>query len=1026
MLDNFAMGDPISEHNGVRCCPAIQNNSDNKYIVKIISTPASQTQLDALLLSGAYSSVESADNYFKTLAEDVINEVSILEKLSQLEGFLPYTDTQLVPMDDGTGYDVYLLSPYRKTLEQLLRRDSMTHLAALNLALDICAALTICRRSGYLYVDLKPENIYFDQNMSCKIGDIGFLSLDSLRYSSLPERYRSAYTAPEINDAFAAINTTVDVYALGLILYQVFNDGILPNDHSGDPFAPPAYADYEMAEIILKACNPDPTNRWQDPVEMGQAIVGYMQRNGAHDKPIVPVIEPEPVPDSTTVEPEDETPETIEEITESKCASESNADSSEENPANDVASDAIIEAAEEDITNAQSIEILSPTEENLTDCDNDIAPSENNKECQTEDNTDSQDHDISTPTYIEDSDGNLSFLSAVYDETTPEESGDAIDYAEVSNEVSDILQQVDELISHPAPEPAVAPDPIDVPIPPPLPIEVDTNDPLENSTSEAPSDNDDLTASETADENTVVNNIEDIIAPSNDEAVPKKRHWLRDILVTVTVLAIAAVGVLFYTRYYLQPIDSIILQEHDNGDLTVLISSPVDNSKLTVICADTYGNQLTRPVINNQATFTGLAPDSAYTVKIAIDGFHKLTGDTSAAFTTPEQTNILQFKAVTGSEDGSVILTFTIDGPDSPQWVIRYSAEGIEENSVTFSGRMCTITGLTIGQAYKFALTPATNINYTGTTEVTHTASAIVKAENLRIVGCLNGALGAVWTAPENSNVNSWTVRCYNESGYDKTITVSETKAIFEGVDNAFAYTVEVTADGMSISERAYAAENSITVTDFTADISKANNISLSWNGNGYPAENGWLVMYTVDGSATQEIADIKAESAVIKNKIPCSKYVITLQTPDGRSILGGQIEIQTPDAKSFSGYGVSAKYMEFKMCKRPSNKNWDRYDLSSSDYTSTFSAGEKASFLVRLKREYNTSKDNITTLYVIRNENGIVVNTSSKTTTWTKMWYRSYCELDIPAIPQSAGKYTISVYFNGALAHKQNFKVTA
>ena len=36
MLDNFAMGDPISDHHGVRCCPAMKNDSDEKYIVKII------------------------------------------------------------------------------------------------------------------------------------------------------------------------------------------------------------------------------------------------------------------------------------------------------------------------------------------------------------------------------------------------------------------------------------------------------------------------------------------------------------------------------------------------------------------------------------------------------------------------------------------------------------------------------------------------------------------------------------------------------------------------------------------------------------------------------------------------------------------------------------------------------------------------------------------------------------------------------------------------------------------------------
>ena len=34
LLDGFAMGNPMSSHDGVRCCPAIKENSDEKYIVK--------------------------------------------------------------------------------------------------------------------------------------------------------------------------------------------------------------------------------------------------------------------------------------------------------------------------------------------------------------------------------------------------------------------------------------------------------------------------------------------------------------------------------------------------------------------------------------------------------------------------------------------------------------------------------------------------------------------------------------------------------------------------------------------------------------------------------------------------------------------------------------------------------------------------------------------------------------------------------------------------------------------------------
>jgi len=40
-------------------------------------------------------------------------------------------------------------------------------------------------------------------------------------------------------------------------------------------------------------------------------------------------------------------------------------------------------------------------------------------------------------------------------------------------------------------------------------------------------------------------------------------------------------------------------------------------------------------------------------------------------------------------------------------------------------------------------------------------------------------------------------------------------------------------------------------------------------------------------------------------------------------------------------------------------------------------------------------------------------------------MWTKKYCELDIPALPKTAGKYVVSVFFNGSLANEQSFTVT-
>ena len=69
LLDGFVVGNPMSDRNGVRCCPAIKENTNEKYIVKVISVPASQVQLDALLLTGAYKDPAEAMDYFREVAD---------------------------------------------------------------------------------------------------------------------------------------------------------------------------------------------------------------------------------------------------------------------------------------------------------------------------------------------------------------------------------------------------------------------------------------------------------------------------------------------------------------------------------------------------------------------------------------------------------------------------------------------------------------------------------------------------------------------------------------------------------------------------------------------------------------------------------------------------------------------------------------------------------------------------------------------------------------------------------------------
>mgnify|MGYP006874841202 CR=1 FL=1 len=75
-------------------------------------------------------------------------------------------------------------------------------------------------------------------------------------------------------------------------MVELYNDGQLPavRSNTSEPFPMPVNADYEISAIIMKAIAPKPEDRSASPLEMGQALVGYMQRNSINNVPITPHI----------------------------------------------------------------------------------------------------------------------------------------------------------------------------------------------------------------------------------------------------------------------------------------------------------------------------------------------------------------------------------------------------------------------------------------------------------------------------------------------------------------------------------------------------------------------------------------------------------------------------------------------------------------------------------------------------------------------------------------------------------------
>ena len=958
LLDGMIMGEPINEHHGICCCPAIKEDTDEKYIVKIVSVPPSPAQMDALLLSGAYPDEESALAYYKEVAEEIIAEIDIQKRLSEQEGYTPYDAWQLEPKEDGKGYDIYLLRTYNRTLETHFKRHTFTHLDALNLGLDLCAAMSVSRRSGYLYVGLKPGNIFVTDDLQYKIGGLGFIKLDSLKYMSLPEKSRSIYTPAEISDAFAALNTTIDTYAIGLILYQAYNNGELPfNDDivPGDKLPAPLYADYEMSEIILKACNPDPAERWQEPVQMGQAIVEYMQRNGALDTPIVPLPDPE------------------ENITEKDS----------------------ITQAEEAPTDT---EIVENPESELTE----------DTELETEETPAASDELTEVPT-----------LSDVAIETL-DLAGDETDYEELTGEVTEILTQADELATLSVPEPVSVPDYIELPELEPIEIEPES---IESDVA------DEAEESEEATEESADDSLQEEEADIYDSAeeTGKKRHWLRNSIIVLGIAALLAAGYFAYKHFFVINIDSVSLSGAKDT-LVVNIETADDETLLQVLCVDTYGNQIPASVVDGKAEFKELAPNTAYNVKIVASGYRQVSGVGALTYSTPVQSNIVQFDAITGSTDGSAILNFTIDGPDSEIWTVHYSTEGEDERTVEMVAHRATVTDLTVGKEYKFRLVSKEDLYVTGKSEILYTARKVIKAEKVNIVSCINNELVVKWTAPTGEKVSAWQVSCSGGT-YNQTATVTETTITFKNLDHTSNFVVEVKAEGMSEGVKKDIPANSITVTNIKSDNSKADTLSFTWETSQSIPKDGWKLHYAVIGIEQEKSVTCEKNEATISSLLPNVTYRIWLTDTKDIPLLGSDLEVKTGKATDYSQkvgkHELKRSDLEFHMCKTTSLQNWDGKKLSDIKLESTFATGESGSFLIELKKDYITLNNNsVEITFLVRDAESTPVLLSTTTSTLAKMWKADYCKLQMPPLPTTAGTYTIDVYFNGGLAATQQFKI--
>jgi eukaryotic-like serine/threonine-protein kinase len=141
---------------------------------------------------------------------------------------------------------------------------------------QLCDALAAAHAQGILHRDLKPANILIDDNGSVRISDFGIAVMRDQRGPNTGVG-TPGYMAPEQLTSGGSVSERTDIYALGLVLYE-----LLVGRHSFDPARPPSDlprpstivggVPSALERVVMQALSADPRQRPASAREMAAAL----------------------------------------------------------------------------------------------------------------------------------------------------------------------------------------------------------------------------------------------------------------------------------------------------------------------------------------------------------------------------------------------------------------------------------------------------------------------------------------------------------------------------------------------------------------------------------------------------------------------------------------------------------------------------------------------------------------------------------------------------------------------------------
>lgn len=195
-----------------------------------------------------------------------------------------------------------------ESLRSVLNRfGGLPQRKAIHVALQICSGLKEAHAQGIIHRDLKPENIMMDTQGNVKIMDFGIArSMEAGTNLTGSMLGTPAYMSPE-QVSGKSVDARTDIYALGLILYEMFTgsqafradtamavalkqiqETPLP-PHEVEPSVP-----VPIERAILKCIEKDPAKRFQSMEDLERALTGASRPAGTSVTPMSAPMKPAP------------------------------------------------------------------------------------------------------------------------------------------------------------------------------------------------------------------------------------------------------------------------------------------------------------------------------------------------------------------------------------------------------------------------------------------------------------------------------------------------------------------------------------------------------------------------------------------------------------------------------------------------------------------------------------------------------------------------------------------------------------